>query len=81
MKRLFQISIMTAMLLGFALNADAQKKAQRTSSARAAYGTAVPEFKAHKKRNRKAKKKARKSAKRKKASSNKKASYFKGRPY
>jgi hypothetical protein len=80
MKRPLQIIIMTGILVGFALNADAQKRPQRTSSARAAYGTYAPEFKAHKKRNKKAKKKARKSGKRKKATSNR-ASYFTGRPY
>ena len=58
----------------------AQTKAERTSSARAAYGNAVEEFRAHKKRNSKAKKKARKSAKRKKARNNK-ASVFRGRPF
>ena len=72
--------IITSILAGAPFSVHAQKRPQDTSSARAAYGNAEPEFKANKNRNHKAKKKARKSAKRKKAKDTK-ASYFKGRPY
>jgi hypothetical protein len=51
----------------------------QTSSARAAYGNAVPDFKANKKKNQKRKKKARREVKRKKTRNNR--LYFHGRPY
>ena len=60
-------------------NVYTHKSPEATSSARAAYGDAMPEFKANKKKNQKRKKKARKQAKRKKSGDNK--LYFHGRPY
>lgn len=80
MKRLLQITIIASILTGSAFSARAQERVQNTSSARAAYGNAVNEFKFHKKRNQKAKKKAIKSAKRKNAGKTT-ASYFRGKPY
>lgn len=80
MKRLLQITIIASILTGSAFSARAQERVQNTSSARAAYGNAVNEFKFHKKRNQKAKKKAIKSAKRKDAGKTT-ASYFRGKPY
>jgi len=80
MTGIFKIVTLTCILLGCAINAYAQKRSDRTSSGRAAYGNTVPEFKAHKKKNQKKKKKAVKAAKRKKVRNNK-SSYFQGRPY
>ena len=77
MKPLLRIFILISLLAGQVLTAQAQKKADRTSSGRAAYGNTVPEFRAHKKKNKKSKKKA---IKRKRAT-NKRSSYFSGRPY
>lgn len=80
MKRLLQIIIIASILAGSAFSVHAQKRVQHTSSARAAYGNAVDEFKPNKKRNQKAKKKALKPAKRKNAGITTSA-YFRGRPY
>jgi len=80
MKPLLRIFILISLLAGQVLTAQAQKKADRTSSGRAAYGNTVPEFRAHKKKNKKSKKKAIKAVKRKRAT-NKRSSYFSGRPY
>ena len=80
MKRFFQITILISILTGFAFSAKAQKKPELTSSGRAAYGDTTPDFKVNKKKNQKAKKKSLRSAKRKKVS-NKRSSYFRGRPY
>jgi len=76
MKLLFYIMILTSI---FALSACNVHLAHQTSSARAAYGNAVPDFKANKKQNQKRKKKAHKAAKRKNGRDNK--SYFYRRPY
>jgi hypothetical protein len=76
MKLLLQIMILTSML---ALSACGIQGPQHTSSGRAAYGNAVPDFKANKKQNQKRKKEARQGAKRKKTRNN--GSYFDGRPY
>ena len=80
MTQLIQIVILTGILLGSAFNVHAQKRPERTSSGRAAYGNRVFDFKANKKKNQKKKKKALKAAKRKKVRNNK-SSYFHGRPY
>jgi hypothetical protein len=79
MKLLFQIVILTIMFALPACNVYTQRSPQRTSSARAAYGNAVPEFKANKKKNQKRKKKALKETKRKKARNSR--SPWHGRPY
>lgn len=78
MKRFVQHMMLVACVFG--VSACNIHNPQRTSSARAAYGNAVPDFKANKKKNQKRKKKARKSAKRKK-SRNTRSSVFEGRPY
>ncbi|MGC1241627.1 MAG: hypothetical protein WA874_08565 [Chryseosolibacter sp.] len=80
MKLLFHIMIFSSMLALSACNVHAQKSPQRTSSARAAYGNAVSDFKANKKKNQKRKKKARKEGKRKEKTTNNR-SYWHGRPY
>ena len=80
MKRLFRISILISLFLGSAFSVDAQRKAEQTSGGRAAYGNTAPDFKEHKKKNKKSKTKALKAAKRKRAT-NKRSSYFSGRPY
>ena len=74
MKLLFQMMILAAILV-----VSACSNQSHTSSARAAYGNAVPDFKANKKENQKRKKKAGKEAKQKK--SRNKSSYFHHRPY
>lgn len=76
MKLLFQIMILAIM---FAISACGSQGPQHTSSARAAYGNAVPDFKANKKQNQKRKREARNGAKRKKIQDN--GSYFHARPY
>lgn len=76
MKLLFRIIILTSM---FAISACGIQSPQHTSSARAAYGNAAPDFKANKKQNQKRKKSARTKAKGKEAREN--DSYFHGRPY
>jgi hypothetical protein len=80
MKRLLQIIVVTGVLCGSTISAHAQRKAEDTSSGRAAYGNAAPDFKAHKKKKKKSRKKAIKSAKRKQDRNNR-SSYFTGRPY
>ena len=80
MKFLVQITIMIGILISSAFSVHAQKRADRTSSGRAAYGDTAPDFKANKKKNHRAKKKALKSAKSKKVR-NKRSSYFSGRPF
>jgi hypothetical protein len=80
MKRFRYIVIIIALfVLGSVVNVHAQRKPQRTSSARAAYGTATPQFKSNAKRNKKAKKNAGKSGKRKKLKNDKEA-YRRGMP-
>lgn len=74
MKLLCQIIILTSML---AVSACGIQGPQNTSSARAAYGNAAPDFRANKNQNRK--KEARQGTKRKKSTNNN--SYFEGRPY
>jgi hypothetical protein len=69
------------MILTSILAVSACSGPQETSSARAAYGDAVPEFRATKKKNQKREKKALKEAKRKNAGNNNNKSYFEGRPY
>lgn len=76
MKPVCHIIILTCM---FFLSACGTQGPQHTSSARAAYGNAVPDFKANKKQNQKRKTDALKGAKRKRAQDN--GSYFHGRPY
>jgi hypothetical protein len=68
--------ILASMVAASACSIQSQ---QHTSSARAAYGNAVPDFKANKKQNQKRKKKAVKEAKRKKSPDTR--SYFHARPY
>lgn len=77
MKLLFQVMILAVMLV---VSGCSVHRAHRTSSARAAYGDGVPDFKAHKKKNQKRKKKARSAAKRKNVRDDNKL-YFEGRPY
>lgn len=79
MKYVLQI-IIISILGGSVLTVHAQRRAEHTSSGRAAYGNSAPEFKASKKKNAKKKKKAVKTAKRKKVRNNR-SSYFHGRPY
>ena len=76
MKLLFPIILLISI---FALSVCGTQSPQHTSSARAAYGNAAPDFKANKKQNQKRKKSARKKAKAKKGREN--DSYFEGRPY
>lgn len=78
-KLLFHIMIFSSLLAVSACNVYVQKNPQRTSSARAAYGNAAPDFKSSKKKNQKRENKARKAAKRKKAPDNN--SYWHRRPY
>jgi hypothetical protein len=80
MKRLLYLASFTFLLIvASSVNVHAQKRAQRTSSARAAYGVTTPNLRVHTRRNAKAKKKAKKSAKRKQ-DLNKKVPYRRGMP-
>jgi hypothetical protein len=79
MKLLLRIIILSCLFGMSACNVHAQNGPQRTSSARAAYGNAVPEFKAHKKKNQKRVKKTRKEARQKTVRKNR--SYWHARPY
>jgi hypothetical protein len=66
MKRLLYLLPLTFFLITASANgAQAQNRDSRTSSARAAYGNNIPNFRIHKRKNAKSKKKARKNAKRK----------------
>jgi hypothetical protein len=77
--RLFLPVILSfAFIAGSAIGVYAQKRAQRTSGARAAYGNSVP-FKSHVKKNKRSKKKARKAAEKKKLR-NKEKPYRRGMP-
>ena len=80
MKHVLQMMVVIIMLSGCAYRGHVQKRAENTSSVRAAYGNAAPDFRANKKKNKKSKKSALKSAKRKKDRNNR-SSYFTGRPY
>jgi hypothetical protein len=76
MKRLVPIIVLTGML---AVSGCASQKSHRTSSARAAYGDGVPDFKANRKKNQKRKNRARKESKQKNSRTH--HSPFEGRPY
>ena len=76
MKILFPILM---LLAAFALSSCHTGNPQHTSSARAAYGNAVGDFKAHKKKNQKRKRKARKEAQQKNTADNQ--SVWHARPY
>jgi Ni/Co efflux regulator RcnB len=78
MKRFIYIIIAGVLVAGFTSSAQAQTKATRTSSARAAYGNAVP-FRSHAKKNKKSKKKAIRSAEKKKLRNDRKP-YRRGMP-
>lgn len=78
--KLFLHFLIVATMCGVsACGVNGGKSAHLTSSGRAAYGNAAPEFKANKKKNQKRKKMAGRQAKRKRATDNR--LYFHRRPY
>ena len=76
MKLFSLIMVLAGLLIASACNVQ---NPQHTSSARAAYGNAAPDFKAHKKKNQKKQRRAVRDAKRKNTPNNR--LYFHRRPY